>query len=108
MFYVLDGVVHMLSGTEIVRAEPGDLIVVPLGLPHAFSAGRGSGAEILIVIAPGVERFEYFRQLTRIAQGKQPPGAGKRSITLGDVRRFGPVYRRRCRAIKEQLLHAPI
>jgi quercetin dioxygenase-like cupin family protein len=73
MFYVLDGVVQVLSGTEIVRAEQGDVIVVPPGLPHAFSAERGSGAEILIVIAPGVERFEYFRQLTRIAQGKEPP-----------------------------------
>jgi mannose-6-phosphate isomerase-like protein (cupin superfamily) len=73
MFYVLDGVMQVLSGTEIVRAEPGDVVVVPPGLAHAFSAARGSGAEILIVIAPGVERFEYFRQLARIAQGKQPP-----------------------------------
>jgi mannose-6-phosphate isomerase-like protein (cupin superfamily) len=73
MFYVLNGAVQLLSGTDIVRAEPGDVIVVPPGLAHAFSAERGSGAEILIVIAPGVERFEYFRQLTRIAQGKEPP-----------------------------------
>ena len=73
MFYVLDGVVQVLSGSEIVRAEEGDVIVVPPGLAHAFSAERGSGAEILIVIAPGVERFEYFRQLTRIAQGKERP-----------------------------------
>ncbi len=73
MFYVLGGVVQVLSGNEIVRAEPGDVIVVPPKLPHAFSAERGSGAELLIVIAPGVERFEYFRQLTRIAQGKEPP-----------------------------------
>jgi mannose-6-phosphate isomerase-like protein (cupin superfamily) len=73
MFYVLDGVVQILSGTEIVKAGQGDVIVVPPRLPHAFSAERGSTAEILIVIAPGVERFEYFRQLTRIAQGKEPP-----------------------------------
>jgi quercetin dioxygenase-like cupin family protein len=73
MFYVLDGAVQLLSGTDIVRAEPGDVVVVPPGRAHAFSAERGSGAEILIVIAPGVERFEYFRQLTRIAQGKQAP-----------------------------------
>jgi hypothetical protein len=70
---VLDGVVEILSGAEIVRAEQGDVIVVPPRLPHAFSAERGSGAQLLIVIAPGVERFEYFRQLTRIAQGKEPP-----------------------------------
>jgi uncharacterized RmlC-like cupin family protein len=66
-------VVKVLSGAEIVNAEEGDVIVVPPGVPHAFSAERSSGAEILIVIAPGVERFEYFRQLTRIAQGKERP-----------------------------------
>jgi mannose-6-phosphate isomerase-like protein (cupin superfamily) len=73
MFYVLDGAVQLLSGAEIVRAEPGDVVVVPPGLAHAFAAERGSRAEILIVIAPGVERFEYFRKLTRIAQGKEAP-----------------------------------
>jgi quercetin dioxygenase-like cupin family protein len=73
MFYVLDGAVKLLSGAEIVRAEAGDVIVVPPGLAHAFAAEHGSGAEILIVIAPGVERFEYFRKLTRIAQGKEAP-----------------------------------
>jgi mannose-6-phosphate isomerase-like protein (cupin superfamily) len=73
MFYVLHGAVRLLSGSEIVKAEPGDVVVVPPRLPHAFSAERGASAEILIVIAPGVERFEYFRQLTRIAQGKEAP-----------------------------------
>ncbi len=73
MFYVLGGVVQVLSGNEIVTAEKGDVIVVPPRLQHAFSAGRGSPAELLIVIAPGVERFEYFRKLTRIARGEEPP-----------------------------------
>lgn len=73
MFYVLDGAVRVLSGTEIVRAERGDVIVVPPHLPHAFSADHGSGVDLLIVIAPGVERFEYFRKLTRIGRGIEPP-----------------------------------
>jgi quercetin dioxygenase-like cupin family protein len=73
MFYVLDGALQILSGNEVIRAEEGDVIVVPPRLPHAFSAERGASAEILIVIAPGVERFEYFRQLTRIARGEEPP-----------------------------------
>lgn len=73
MFYVVDGVVQILSGTSIVKAEKGDVVVVPPGLAHAFSAERGHGTEILIVIVPGVERFEYFRKLTRIAQGKESP-----------------------------------
>lgn len=29
MFYVLDGVVDVLAGDEIVRAEGGDVIIVP-------------------------------------------------------------------------------
>jgi hypothetical protein len=43
------------------------------GPGHAFRRSVARSPEILIVIAPGVERFEYFRQLTRIAQGQQPP-----------------------------------
>jgi len=42
-------------------------------MPHAFSTQRAASAELLVVIAPGVERFEYFRQLTRIARGEKPP-----------------------------------
>ena len=25
------------------------------------------------MIAPGIERFEYFRKITRIARGQEPP-----------------------------------
>jgi hypothetical protein len=46
--------------------------VVPAGLIHAFAAAGGSDADLLIVITPGVERFEYFRHLARIAAGQQP------------------------------------
>ena len=73
MFYILDGRVQVLSGTDVIRAEAGDVIVVPPRLPHAFAAERSSSADILIIITPGVERFEYFRQLTRIARGEERP-----------------------------------
>ncbi|MGI5207983.1 cupin domain-containing protein [Spirillospora sp. CA-108201] len=73
MFYMLDGAAQLLSGEQVVTAERGDLVVVPPGLPHAFAAAPGEGADILIVITPGVERFEYFRHLERIAYGKVPP-----------------------------------
>lgn len=86
MFYILDGRVQVLSGEDIVTAEAGDVIVVPPRLPHAFAAQRSSSAEILIVIAPGVERFEYFRDLTRIARGEEPPEI------LGDVQELYDNY----------------
>jgi quercetin dioxygenase-like cupin family protein len=73
MFYIIDGAVRLLSGGQIVHADPGDVIVVPPSVAHAFAAEPGKHAELLIVIAPGVERFEYFRKLTRIARGEEPP-----------------------------------
>ncbi|TDB85039.1 cupin domain-containing protein [Actinomadura sp. KC216] len=73
MFYILDGAAQLLSGDQVVTAERGDLVVVPPGAAHAFAAAPGEIADILIVITPGVERFEYFRHLERIAYGKVPP-----------------------------------
>lgn len=73
LFYLLDGTAQLLSGDRVITAESGDLVIVPPGLAHAFAAAPGHDADILIVITPGVERFEYFRHLERIAYGKQPP-----------------------------------
>ncbi|RII13854.1 Cupin domain protein [Streptomyces sp. YIM 130001] len=73
MFYLLDGEAQLLAGDEVVTAERGNLVVVPPGLPHAFAAAPGCDADLLIVITPGVERFEYFRHLQRIALGEVTP-----------------------------------
>ncbi|MCF3133451.1 MULTISPECIES: cupin domain-containing protein [Streptomyces] len=73
MFYLLDGAAEVLSGDDVVTAERGDLIVVPPGRPHAFAAAPGATADLLIVITPGVERFEYFRHLQRIRLGELTP-----------------------------------
>ncbi|MFD4604157.1 cupin domain-containing protein [Streptomyces sp. NPDC058464] len=70
MFYLLDGAADLLSGDDVVTAERGDLVVIPPGAPHAFAAVPGSTADILIVITPGVERFEYFRHLQRLRLGE--------------------------------------
>ncbi|MFD9003904.1 cupin domain-containing protein [Streptomyces sp. NPDC059582] len=73
MFFLLDGAAEILSGDDVVTAERGDLVIVPPGRPHAFAAGPGTGADILVVITPGVERFEYFRHLQRIRLGEAGP-----------------------------------
>jgi quercetin dioxygenase-like cupin family protein len=73
LFYLLDGTAQFLSGDQVITAGRGDLVIVPPRLAHAFAAAPGHDADILIVITPGVERFEYFRHLERIAYGKQPP-----------------------------------
>jgi quercetin dioxygenase-like cupin family protein len=73
LFYVLDGTAQLLSGEQVLTAERGDLVVVPPGMAHAFAAAPDRDADLLIVITPGVERFEYFRHLARIAYGELSP-----------------------------------
>jgi mannose-6-phosphate isomerase-like protein (cupin superfamily) len=73
LFFMIDGTAQFLAGDEVVTTGRGDLVVVPPGRTHAFAAAHGHNADLLIVITPGVERFEYFRHLERIATGEQPP-----------------------------------
>ncbi|WP_329095955.1 cupin domain-containing protein [Actinomadura citrea] len=72
-FYVLDGAAEFLLGDEIQPLGKGDFLVIPPGLPHAFGAVRGSGADLLVGITPGVQRFGYFRMLQRVAEGRDRP-----------------------------------
>lgn len=69
LFYVLDGEVQILTGEQVVSANRGDTAVVPPNMAHAFAAAPGHAAELLIVLAPGIERFGYFRLLERLARG---------------------------------------
>jgi quercetin dioxygenase-like cupin family protein len=71
LFFVIDGVLDVLVGEEVVNASAGDLLVVPPGLVHAFGASRDSVADALIVVTPGIERFDYFRHVVRVRDGSQ-------------------------------------
>ncbi|HEY3748896.1 MAG TPA: cupin domain-containing protein [Pseudonocardiaceae bacterium] len=73
LFFVLSGSLQVLAGDDIVTAGEGDFLVVPPKMPHAFGASVGSDADVLIVITPGVERFEYFRLLDRVRKGTATP-----------------------------------
>lgn len=70
LFFMLDGALDVLVGDKVLTAERGDLVVVPPELAHAFAAHTGKHADVLIVITPGVERFEYLRQVARIRTGE--------------------------------------
>lgn len=72
IFYVLDGALEFLLGDRIETVAAGALVVVPPRLPHAFGAAAGTGADLLAVLTPGVERFGYFRRLARVQHGLEP------------------------------------
>jgi hypothetical protein len=70
LFYVIDGSMEFLLDDRVSTVAPGDLVLVPPRMPHAFGAALNATVEVLVVIAPGVERFGYFRHLQRIALGQ--------------------------------------
>jgi len=60
--YVLEGRVAVQIGDEIVEAGPGELVVKPRGIPHAFWNPGDEPARLLEIVSPG--GFEsYFREL---------------------------------------------
>lgn len=72
MFFVVDGPLDVLVDAAVVTARTGALVVVPPGCAHAFAAHPSSTADVLVVITPGVQRFEYLRQVERIRSGRAP------------------------------------
>jgi mannose-6-phosphate isomerase-like protein (cupin superfamily) len=83
--FVLAGRVGVQVGDSSSVAEPGDLILKPRGVPHAFWNGGNDPARLLEVITPG--GFEdYFAALAEVLAVEGPPDLAR----LADVaQRFG-------------------
>ena len=78
LFFVLAGRVDVLTGEDVVQVSEGDLVVVPPGCDHAFGATAGVDGELLVVVTPGVQRFDFFRAVHEVATGE-----ADRSILAG-------------------------
>jgi quercetin dioxygenase-like cupin family protein len=83
LFYVLSGTVDLLAGEEVLRAAEGDLLVVPPGVDHAFGATAGADGELLVMVTPGIERFDFFRAVHEVMTG-----SADRSILAGSDERY--------------------
>jgi mannose-6-phosphate isomerase-like protein (cupin superfamily) len=70
LFYILDGQLQLLAGEQVITAGKGDLVVVPPTMAHAFATPPSHVADFLIVQAPGLPRFGYFRLVERLRRGE--------------------------------------
>jgi quercetin dioxygenase-like cupin family protein len=61
-FYVLEGELEIINGTETLRAGPGTSVAVPPGIVHGFRAPGPAGARYLNIHAPDSGFIEYLRQ----------------------------------------------
>jgi mannose-6-phosphate isomerase-like protein (cupin superfamily) len=75
VLYILSGSAQILVDEQFILAAKGDLAVVPPGTVHAFAAAPGSDVELLVTQTPGMDRFDVFRRLLRVATGVERPGA---------------------------------
>jgi mannose-6-phosphate isomerase-like protein (cupin superfamily) len=70
--FVLEGRVGVRIGEEETVAEPGELVVKPRGIAHAFWNAGGGPARLLELISPaGFER--YFEEMAPHLSADGPP-----------------------------------
>ncbi|HEX5451755.1 MAG TPA: cupin domain-containing protein, partial [Candidatus Limnocylindrales bacterium] len=83
--YVLEGRVGLQLGDEILAAGPGDLVLKPRGVPHAFWNATDEPARLLELISPaGFEN--YFRELAPLlAAGERDEAAIGRVLRRYDL-----------------------
>ena len=66
-FYVLEGELEFLAGTETVRAGQGTLVMVPIGTVHTFSNPTDRPARFLNTFTPP-QYIGYFEEMSKLMQ----------------------------------------
>ena len=84
MFYLLGGALRVLVGESVITISQGDYLLVPPLMPHAWGTTAETGADVLIVKAPGTNRFDYFRLGDRIRRGTASPAEVLETQSLYD------------------------
>lgn len=71
MFYVIEGEYAIEIGTKRFDLKPGDSIVAPRNVPHAWAAvGNGAG-RLLITFTPAGKMEAFFREVSK--RNAMPP-----------------------------------
>src|ERR671937_1813008 len=70
--YVLEGRIGVQLGDEVIEAGPGELVLKPRGIPHAFWNAGDEPARLLELISPGAFD-QYFADLAPILSADGEP-----------------------------------
>jgi mannose-6-phosphate isomerase-like protein (cupin superfamily) len=71
-FYVLDGELEFVVGTETLRAGPGTFVMVPIGVAHTFSNPTAQPARFLATVTPR-RYLDYFEELSQLWRASAAP-----------------------------------
>ncbi|GHO78131.1 hypothetical protein KSD_59020 [Ktedonobacter sp. SOSP1-85] len=72
VFYVLEGELEFLTGTERVRACQGTFVMVPIGAVHTFSNPTDKTARFLNTFTPPLY-VSYFEEMSKPMQADVAP-----------------------------------
>jgi quercetin dioxygenase-like cupin family protein len=71
-FYVLEGELEFLAGTQTVRAGQGTFVMVPIGTIHTFSNPTDKPARFLNTFTPPLY-IGYFEELSTLIHASASP-----------------------------------
>ena len=76
IFYVVEGEFRIRAGDRVLRAKPGDFVLVPPGVPHGFANPIGGPAKMVLLLSPAGVHERYFEDLAEILAKPGPPDVG--------------------------------
>ena len=88
-FYVLSGRMTFVCGDRTIAAGPGDLVVLPRGILHAFRVEGTEPARTLMINTPA-GLLGFFRDMGEPAQARTLPPPGRPD--LAKLRRIAEAY----------------
>ena len=80
IFYVVEGELRVRVGDRIVRAKPGDFVLVPPGVPHCFGTPEGGPGKIVVLVSPAGVHDHYFEELAELLAKPTTCSGLRRSI----------------------------
>ena len=72
-FYVLEGELEFVVGTERFRAGQGAFVMVPIGVAHTFNNPTEKPARFLATFTPA-RYLSYFEEMNQLYQVSASPG----------------------------------
>ncbi|RYF77867.1 MAG: cupin domain-containing protein [Cytophagaceae bacterium] len=87
-FWIVDGEFKFRAGNETLRLKPGDSLMIPKGMAHAFVKTSEGVARLIVMHQPAGKMEEYFLTASKLPD--QSPEARRELAAQNDTHFVGP------------------
>lgn len=64
--YILEGELEFVLGDEELKAGPGDMVTLPINIPHSIHNRSGQPVKAIFSVAPTDRIYEYFQKINNM------------------------------------------